>query len=76
MAQVPGKEEDFTFFYWNIDGRLAGFGHGAYDDVALELVEEFLGGIVVVVAALVGTADDGDHELAVFPDLRVADGRF
>jgi len=43
--------------------------------VALHLVEEFLVGIVVVVGAPVGPADDGDDEIRVLPDLRVADRR-
>ena len=47
----------------------------AQDHVARELVEELLARVVVEVGALVGSADDGDDEVAVVPDLGVADRR-
>src|SRR5262249_39224431 len=43
-------------------------------DVTLDLVEQLLAGVDVVVAALVGPADDHDQEVTV-PDSHVADGR-
>src|SRR5882672_9251478 len=49
--------------------------HQIEKGVALHLVEEFLVGIVVVVGALVRPADDGNDEIRVLPDLRVADRR-
>ena len=43
--------------------------------VAAELVEELVARVVVEVGALVGAADDGDDEVALVPDLGVADRR-
>ena len=43
--------------------------------VAAQLVEKLLHGIIVIIGAAVGPADDGDHEIGVLPDLLVADGR-
>ena len=45
------------------------------DDVALDLVEQFLAGVDVVIGAGVRPADDHDQELAVAPDRLVADRR-
>ena len=44
-------------------------------DVALDLVEKLFERIVVVVGALVGPADDRDHEIGILPDLGIADRR-
>src|SRR5438309_3772731 len=71
MAQVRRHEEDRAFFQLDAS-RLAAF-HDVEKGVAFHLVEEFLVGIVVEVGAPVGPADDGDDEIRVRPDLRVAD---
>src|SRR5690606_37767070 len=47
----------------------------AQPDVPFELVEELLALVDVEVRARVGSADHGDHELPVRPDLRIAHGR-
>ena len=47
----------------------------AQDHVAAQLVEELVARVVVVVGALVRSADDGDDEVALVPDLGVADRR-
>ncbi len=73
MTQVRRHKEDRAFFQLDAS-RLAAF-HDVEGGVAFHLVEEFLVGIVVVVGAPVGPADDGDDEIRVLPDLRVADGR-
>ena len=49
--------------------------HDAQHHVARELVEELLERIVVIVGALVGSADERDDEVGVLPDLRVANRR-
>ena len=43
--------------------------------VAAQLIEELLERIVVIVGAVIRTADDGDDEIAVLPDLLIADRR-
>ena len=57
-------------------GGLPGVFHHAQRNVAFQLIEEFFGRIVVIVAALVRAADHGHHHFAVFPHLRIAHRRF
>src|SRR3989442_1508373 len=73
MAQVRRHEEDRAFLQFESPGLpvLHDFEKG----VAFHLVEEFLVGIVMVVGAPVGPADNGDDEIGVLPDLRIADRR-
>jgi hypothetical protein len=49
--------------------------HHPQSDVALDLIEEFLEGVVVEVGPRVGPADDKHDEVAVAPDFRIADRR-
>jgi hypothetical protein len=75
VAQVRRQEKDRAFL--EIDPSGLAVLHDVEEGVALHLVEEFLVGIVVEIGAAVGTADDGDDEIAHLrfgrPDLRVAD---
>src|SRR5258708_26944507 len=72
MPKVLGQKKYFALFDWHLQWRLARCLHEPECDVSLQLVEELLRGIVVIVAALVGAAHNGDHHLAVFPNLRVS----
>lgn len=69
------KQKDFALFDWNFDGRLAGLFHHANEDIAFQLVEKFFGGIIVIIRALVWPADHGDDDIAIVPNLGIADGR-
>src|SRR5882672_2271008 len=73
MTQVRRHKEDRAFLQLESPG--VPVLHQIEKGVALHLVEEFLVGIVVVVGALVRPADDGNDEIRVLPDLRVADRR-
>src|SRR6266851_2394214 len=75
MSKVLGQKEYFALFDWHFQRRLARSLHEAECNVSLQLVEELLGGIVVIVAPLVGPTHHGDHHLGVFPNLRISDGR-
>src|SRR5258708_6176057 len=75
MPKVLGQKKYFALFDWHFQWRLARRLHEPECDVSLQLVEEFFRGIVVIVAALVGPTHHGDHHLAVFPNLRISDGR-
>src|SRR5271169_4860818 len=70
-----GQKEDFTFLNWYVLWRLTRLFDDAQNDVTFQLIEELFRGIVMIVAALVRATDYSDHKLAVFPYLRVADGR-
>src|SRR6185369_1483442 len=74
VAHVLRKQEHLSFADRDLYRWLAGFFDYAQLDVALELIKEFFGRVVVKVASLVRTTDHGDHELAVFPHLGIADG--
>src|SRR5271167_45169 len=75
VANMLGKKENLSFLNGDVLWRLAGVLDDAQKNVALELVEELLSRIVMIVAALVRATDNSDHELAVFPHLRVTNGR-
>jgi hypothetical protein len=76
MARVFRKQKDFSLFDGDFDGRFSGLLHHADENVALQLVEKFLGGIVVIIHALVWPADYRDDDIAVVPHLGIAHGRF
>jgi hypothetical protein len=75
VSNVLWQQEDFSLANGHFDGRLAGLLYQSQHNVAFKLIKEFFGWIVVVVAALVGPANDRHHEFAVFPHLRIADWR-
>jgi hypothetical protein len=75
VPHVRRQEDDLSGADSDVHGGLARLLHDAKHHVALYLVEELLGGVVVVVGALVRAADDHGDELAVFPDLAVSHGR-
>src|SRR5271156_6387967 len=75
MARMFREQKDFSLLDGNLDGRLSGLLHHADENVAFQLVEKFLSGIVVIIHALVGPADHRDDDIAVLPNLGVADGR-
>src|SRR5216684_6763465 len=76
MPEVFGQKKYFTLLDWHFQRRLARSLHEAECNVPLQLIEELLGGIVMIVAPLVGPAYNGDHHFAVLPHLRISDGRF
>src|SRR5579864_2855019 len=73
MAQMRRQQEDRSLANRQIM-RLTVF-ENAEHHVALELIEEFLERIVMIVGAAVGTAHHRDDEVALLPDLRIADRR-
>jgi hypothetical protein len=75
VLDVRGQQEDVALPDLDVRRRLALLLHHPQHHVALELVEELLDRVVVEVGPLVGTADHGDHEIGVLPDLHVADRR-
>ena len=75
MTRVFRKQKDLAFLDGNFDGRFAGLFHHANENIAFQLVEKFLGGIVVIIQARIRAAYDGDDNVAVFPHLSIADGR-
>src|ERR1700675_21462 len=76
MAHVFREQENLAFFNWYLDWWLARLFHNANKNVPFELVEKFFGGIVVIIHSLVGSSDDSDNDVAIFPNLSVTDGRF
>src|SRR5271165_5237006 len=75
MAHVLRQKKHLALPDGNVSRWLARFFHDAQKDVALELIEKFLRRVVMEVASLVRSADNCDHELAIFPNLGIADGR-
>ncbi len=73
MTQARRHKEDRAFL--ELDSPGFAVLHDIEKGVAFHLVEEFLVGIVVIVGPVVGAADDGNDEIRVLPDLRVADRR-
>src|SRR5581483_6069490 len=73
MAQMRRQQEDRSLANRQIARRP--FFENAEHHVALKLIEEFLERIVMKVGAVVGTAHHRDDEIALLPDLRVADRR-
>src|SRR5215472_1928801 len=75
VANMLGKKKDLAFLDRDILRRFAGLFDDTQHNVALKLIEKFLGRIVMIIAALVRATHNSDHELAVFPHLCVAHGR-
>jgi hypothetical protein len=71
VAHVFGKQEHVALFDGNLQRGFAGRLHDAEKNVSLQLVKEFLGSIVMVVAPLVWSTNNGHHQLAVIPHLRI-----
>src|SRR5262249_12960304 len=74
MSHVLGQQENFSFLDWHFDRRFSWSLDEPQKDVALQLVEELLGRIIVIIPPVVGTANHGHHHLSIFPHLRVAHG--
>src|SRR5690606_16774617 len=68
------KQEDLAFPARTIHASTV--LHRAQHHVAFDLIEELLARIIVIVAAIVRSADDHDDELRVRKDLLVAHRRF
>src|SRR5438309_7081915 len=64
MTHVPGQEKNVALVNRNFYRRLARSLHQAKKNVSLQLVEEFLGRVVVIVAPLIGAAHHRHHKLA------------
>src|SRR6266704_3859269 len=75
MANVLRQKEHFSLPHRKFNRSLPRLFDQAQYDVAFQLIEEFFRRIVMVVAALIRSTNDGDHELPVLPNLRVSDGR-
>jgi hypothetical protein len=73
VPDVGRQEEDVTLADGDV-ARPAVLPH-PQDHVAAQLVEELVAGVVVEVGPLVRAADHGHDEIALVPDLRVADRR-
>src|SRR5579862_5152586 len=65
VPHVFWQQKNIALFDRNLEGRLAGSLHDTKKNVALQLVKEFFGRIVMIVATLVGTSDHSYHHLAV-----------
>jgi hypothetical protein len=76
MTHMSWQQKDFALFDRDFDGRLSRGFHYANKNVALKLVEEFFGWIIVIIDALIGPSYDGDDHVAIVPNLRISDGRF
>src|SRR3984957_19229956 len=75
VRHVFWQEENFSFLNGDLDGRFAWFRHQAQKNISFQLVEKFLGGVVVIAVAVLRPSHHGYHHLAIFPDLRVPHGR-
>src|SRR5579863_7567756 len=76
MTRMLWQQKNFALLDGNLDRRFARRFHHANKNIALQLVEKFLGGIVVIVHTLVGSADDRHDNLAIVPYLGVSHRRF
>src|ERR1700730_5481805 len=70
-----GQKKYLAFSDRYFQRRLARRLHDSKRNVSLQLIKEFLGGVVVIIAPLIWAADNSDHHFAVFPDLGVAHWR-
>jgi hypothetical protein len=61
MTHVPGQKKNISLIDRNFNRRFARGLHQSKKDVSLQLVEEFLGRVVVIVAPLIGSAHYRDH---------------
>jgi hypothetical protein len=75
MAHVLWQQKDLALLDRYLQGRLSRLFHHANENIAFQLVEKFLGGIVVIIHALIGSTYDGHDNVAVVPNLRVANRR-
>src|SRR6266446_6091330 len=66
-----GQQKDLTLLNRNFNRRLAGSFHQAKENVALQLIEELLGRIVMIVSPMVRSPHDSHHHFAVLPNLRI-----
>ena len=73
MADMRRQQEDIA----GMDRQIARLAviEDAQRHVARDLIEKFLERVVVIIGARVRPADDGDDEIRILPDLRVADRR-
>src|SRR5947209_13155650 len=75
MPHVLWQQKNIALFDRNFNRRLSRRLHQPKKDVTLQLIKEFFRRIVMVIAPLIRPAHNRDHDLAVFPHLRVADWR-
>src|SRR5690606_3090456 len=73
VAYARGQQKDVAFS--EIDALALAVNPKVQVSVAAHLVEKLFVGIVVIIGAVVGTADHSDDKVAVLPDLLVADRR-
>src|SRR5210317_2487868 len=73
MSDVLWQEEHITFT--NDDVVELTLIEDLQDHIALKLVEELFDRVVVVIRALVRTADNKGHHVGIFPDLLVTHRR-
>src|SRR5579871_6815446 len=72
MPHVFRQQKNFSLLDRYFNRRLSWSLDQPQKDVALELIKEFLGGIVMIVSPVIRTANHGHHHLSVFPHLGVA----